>query len=414
MIRRGCCLSLCMALFAIFSPAASAQTSIRGTVMRFQGPGAAAMRRHVVRALESEIDLSPESAFRELAESIGERLDSDSGVGRVASQMGLTLVIRGMVEGRGRRARLRLWAVDSMGVQLGSEDAGRPAGRPGRARAVEAATALVSGARIALEERARELERRAREAQAEQERAEAEQIEEEVVANAAPWLLVMVGGGGRSRQATIETPSPRSYNAPLLAELTLGVELQPFASAEGAKRGLFFGFGFGQSLGARSIDPMGMIEVDTSAMRIAVDLGFLHEIGDGGFRIGGLAGFHLDSFTLGANSVLASSSYSQLRVGARADIPISGHLIGVGLDVGFRYALSVGDLAGAYGADAGAIGFDAGVRFRGHLEMGLAYGLSVGYQYHALSFSGPFAVGQASGGSDAALLLSAELGYAFR
>jgi hypothetical protein len=158
---------------------------------------------------------------------------------------------------------------------------------------------------------------------------------------------------------------------------------------------------------------MGMIEVETSAMRISADVGYLHSLTDGGVRIGGLLGFSFDDFTLGANSVLESSSYSQLRLGLRTDIPISGSELGVKVDLGFRYALGIGDLAGAYGADGGAIGFDAGLRLGGHLDMGLAYGLSVGYQYHSLSFAGPFAVAQATDGTDASLLISAQVGYAF-
>jgi len=382
-------------------------------VLDFDGRGGSTARRAVVRGLSSEVQLLALSEVEGRAEMLGEELDSDEGAGRVAGQLSLSFVIRGEVAGRGRSASLRLWAVDVSGEQLSAAEISPVSGRRGRAAIGEGAVELVREANRALVERAREIERQAREAAEMDRMAEADlDLDEGEEAGDQPWLVIYAGFGGRGRQATVETQPARSYNAPLLAELNLAVELSPFASESGATRGLLFSLAYGQTMGARSVDPSTMEEIQTSAMRLGVDLGYMSGLGDGGVRVGGLLGYALDSFTLAENTILASSSYSQVRVGGRVELPLMDEALGLRADFGFRYALGIGDLAGAYGAEAGATGVDVGLQAFGRLEMGLAYRAMVGYQIHFLSFAGPFAVGQASGGSDAALILGASLGYA--
>ena len=391
----------------------SAVAQAQAAVLEFDGRGGSTARRAVVRALTAEMELTEFSRVADRAEMLGEDIGTDEGAGRVAGQLSLSFVIRGEMVGRGRNAALRLWAVDISGQQLSAAEISPVAGRRGRAAIAEGATALVREANQVLVERAREIEREAREAaELERQLADETALDDEMAAGDRPWLIVYAGFGGRGRQATIETQPERSYNAPLLAELNLGIELSPFASDSGSIRGLLFALNYGQSLGARSVDPTTMEEIETSAMRLGVDLGYMAELGDGGVRVGGLAGYALDSFTLGDNSILASSSYSQLRLGGRVELPLLDETLGLRADFGFRYALGLGDFAGAYGAEGGGTGIDVGLQVGGRLEMGLSYRATVGYLMHFLSFEGPFAVGQATGGSDSALLLGASLGYA--
>ncbi|MCZ7681077.1 MAG: hypothetical protein M5U28_20735 [Sandaracinaceae bacterium] len=108
-------------------PALAAWTTALGTahaqvpraiVLRFEGWRASQARDAVVEALAPEVQLVTEDRAVAAAEEIGVDVSSPEGMARVVSHLGITLIVAGSVEGRGRGAETIVIVLDPTGNEL--------------------------------------------------------------------------------------------------------------------------------------------------------------------------------------------------------------------------------------------------------------------------------------------------------
>ncbi len=424
----------CAVLFV--GSAASAQTE-RGVVLDFSGRGAGAARNAVVRAASDKLDLARSRDIEAAARNLGADLSQPAGIAAVAQDQGLTLIVTGEVTGRGARARTHIHVFDDQGNEVAYREADRPVGRARRRRIQQAAGEALDQALGAVAERRREEElARQREEEAARQAAlaaQAEQDEEEEEDEASgppgglPLIAAFIGIDGRTRDAQADFPGGggRRYDLSIYPELSLRLESFPLGSSSGAGKGIYaqLDLAFALALSSQEVDAMGNPtgnELNTSAWRMLLQLGYLYPLSDDAFRIGALVGFGLDNFSIGPNSVMSSTKYTYLRIGAVADARLYENLVRARLDIGYRIVFGVGDIGNgtdpnALGDDASGGAFDLGVSLGGRIDMGLSYALRFGFSRYSFDFSGPGGAGipADSSFSDKGLNLSVQVGYTF-
>lgn len=437
LVQTLCAVGVAAMALLITNEAAAQRTAV---ILDFDGRGAGIARRSVVRALSDELELERSSDFESRARDLGADLGSPPGVAQVANDMGVDLVVRGEVSGRGRRAETVIRVLDSDGNEVARRQAGSPATRRGQRRIGEAALEAVNQA-------IEELDRRDAEAAAAQDTAaggglggdlglgegldeelgEDEEEDEPGEPAAVPYLELMGAIGLRSRNGTIDLDpaGSRGYDALLFWEIGLWAELRPFAGDDGALRGLFVQAELFHSIFLTSEEEV-MDDVfepvdSTNAFRVFGQLGYLLGVGDG--ELGGGLGFGYDAFTLSENGTMPSTQYTYLRPALTFRHPLVDDLLGLRLGGGLRVVMGTGDLAPFFAEDASAFGFDLGAAAVGRLTDNLSYGLHVGYTGYSLGFDG---VGQgsdamdpaddvtATGGFDGYVNVTARFGYQFR
>ena len=403
----------------------------RGVVLEFSGRGGGVARNAVVSAASEELELVPQDEFTSRASSLGADLDDPAGVAQVAQEMDVDLVIVGEVRGRRRRARTTIRIMDRDGNEVASEETASPPGRRGRQRLERAAARALEQAIAAVPERAPEPEPVESAAgggdlfgpgddeipPGDDEGFEDEEDDEPGERLAVPLLEAMIGFGVRTRSATVtlDTGGERGYSAGLFPEISVRLMLRPFASSDGALRGVFLHAEAFHSIGLSSQDRETGEEIGSSALRIFAQLGYL--ISAGSMEIGGALGVGYDAFLLDENTTMSSSKYTYLRPGAVLRVPLSDELVGLQIDAGLRVGLSTGGLTPMFAASASHFGYDAGAALYGNLESGLAYALRLGYVGYSLSFEGDALMpttNQGVDGSDGYFFITLNGGYQFR
>lgn len=419
-LRKLLSVAVVFAMLAFAAPAAA--QSPRGVVLRFRGPASSQARTAVVRAVGDTLDLERQDDARSAARRLGVSLDSRSGISAIAQDMGLAVVVQGRVVGRGRNAVTELHIIDDAGNEVSFREVpGNPRGRSGRRAIGEAAVEAVEQALGAISQRGQE-EQNARIAPTEDLgdpddlQDEGNEDDEPRELADVPFVAAYLGYGGRTRHAEVDVEggARRVYDSSLFSELVLHADVHPLASGSAGAQGLYVGFDLSVALGLSSSEAGATDEIDTKAYRLRVDLGYLARIADNRAQVGALVGFGVDSFKLGANTVLPSSSYPQLRVGALGRYDLIQDVLFARVDLGFRYAFGVGDLADSFGSGGSALGFDLGLGVGGIFEAGFAWGLRFGYDRLSLDFSGDAADAPGTGGSDASISLGVHLGWAIR
>lgn len=427
-----CAVGVAAAALLVTSEAAAQH---KGVILDFDGRGGNIARRAVVRAVSDHLELERSSNFESRASDLGADLSSPPGVAQVAQDLGVDLVIRGEVSGRGRRARTIIRVLDSGGNEVARREAGSPAGRRGRRRVGAAA---VEAVQQAIEE----LDRRAAD-QAEETGGddgmggagggdlglgggldeelgdEEEELEEPGEPADVPYLRLMLGVGIRSRSAQINlaTGGTRGYDATLYPEIGVWAEARPFAGDDGALHGLFAQAHFLYAVGLSSQEEVGpdmFNDIGSSALRFLLQIGYLVGVGDG--ELGGGLGVGYDAFVLDSNGTMASTKYTHLRPGLTFRYPLVEDLLGLQLDAGLRIGLGAGDIAPFFGESASAFGFDFGGAVAGSLDNGLSYALRIGYVGYSLSFEGDAAdmANTANDGYDGYFNVTLNVGYDFR
>lgn len=420
-LRKLFALAAALGTLAALAAPAAAQNP-RGVVLRFRGPSSSQARTAVVRAIGDTLELQRQDDARSAARRLGVSLDSGAGVSAIAQDMNLTVVVQGRVVGRGRNAVTELHVIDNAGNEVSfREIPGNPRGRSGRRAVGEVAVEAIQQALQAIDAREQEEARAVAAAAAETSQYDRDTFEDEVEDEprepaAVPYVAAYLGYGGRSRhsEVDIEGGARRVYDSSLFSELTLHADVHPLASSSGAGQGLYVGFDLAVALGLSSSEAGTMTDIDTTAYRLRVDAGYIARIADDRAQVGALVGFGVDSFSLGANTILPSSSYPQLRIGALGRYDIIQDTLFARVDLGFRYAFGVGDLADSFGSGGSALGMDVGLSLGGMFDMGFAWGVRFGYDRLSLDFSGDATDAPATGGSDASVSLGIQLGWAIR
>lgn len=425
-------LPLALFLGVVFSAPAAAQS---GVVLSFSGRGSGQARNAAVREATQRFELVDRRDAERTATRLGADLNTPEGRAQLAEDMGLTVMITGAVQGRGRRARTTVVVFDQRGEEVARQETGAPIGRRGRTLVQRATGQALDEAMAAIEEqRAREEREAAAAREAEQRRsawdAEAEPVEEEEEEEeesdalaSMPLVLVLAGLEFRTRAASVDFAAlgGRVYEASLHPELGLRLESFPLARSGSAARGLYLEAEFTVAIGLKSVE-LAMDgterEIGTNAWRFLVQAGYQYAVNDDAFRVGALIGYGIDSFSLDANDTMPSSSYSQLRLGLVLGARLYEDLVRARVDAGYRKVFGVGDLAPEFGADASASGFDLGVSILGFHSSGASYAVRFGVTRYSLDFTGDANSAEAAGasevtGSDRSLSLVVQGGYAF-
>jgi len=402
-----------------------------GAVLDFTGPAGGQARGAVVSGADGVLSLVSSRDVDNAASSVGASLDDHAGLVQVAARLGLTLVIRGRVTGRGRRAMTQVHVLDNRGNDVAfREIAGDPRRGPGRHAITQGTHEVLVQALTDLAARAaQEQEARARAAQAEADElsgAGAEVETHQDLGAQMPRFAVRIGWGGRNRNTTvrIDPGTDKLYQASLFSELRLAFETRPFvADASALTRGLYASMDLHFSLGLSSQDAITGADIDSQAFGLLVQAGYVGSALDGEqLMLGGVIGFGYESFSLDTNSTLPSSAYPHLRLGVLGRMQIVDELLTLRADLGLRWAFGVGDFSGAFGKSSSALGYDVGLAVGGSLDLGLSWAVRFGYTRFGLHFSGDVdAMGptggvipvQAAGGSDTGVELGLEAGWRF-
>lgn len=441
-------LAALLILAAFDASTASAQT---GVVLRFSGSGGSQARSIVVREVQREYELVDRRSVESTARNLGADLDTPEGRALVADDMGLSVIVDGAVRGRGRRGRttIRLYASD--GSEVGTDRTGAPLGSRGRSQVARATRNLLEAARDILastqpgismedeeppdwgetqsqEPNAWEIAIAEEQAEAERLRAEEEEEEEEEDAVDAPLSMplvaAMVGLEFRTRSARIDFVGVggREFTASIHPELSVRLESFPLNTRADLLRGLYLEATFAISLGLKSnaFDPgtLSDVVIANTALRFFVQAGYFYSLEDDSFRIGALIGYGIDSFSFAQQTLMPSSSYSQLRIGLVGAAKVYGDLVRARVDAGFRLLFGTGELGSEFGPDDGGTGFDLGLALVGFHDSGATYGVRFGYTKYSLSFAGvgadpDAALGSSVSGSDSSINLTVEAGYSF-
>ena len=421
-------------LLVLGRPSPVAAQGPRAVILDFDGRGGPRARREVVRALADVLDLARRRDAEDAARRIRADLRTPEGLSDLAREMDVKVLVKGQVEGRGRRARTHIRVVDALGNEVAFRESGTPFAGAGRRRirrdareAVEQAMEVISEReeREAAAARAEELERQ-RELEAQRRRAAADDglvdtdIEDEdeddtpPPEGSQPLLAVYVGAGGRTRNADLDLADggARIYDAGLFMELQIRLESRPLGRSDSlAARGLHLEAEFDMSLGLSTQEDGADGEIGTTAWRFFVNAGYLAQLVDGRLQVGPLVGFGYDVFSLDDNMTMPSAEYVMLRAGLATIFDIVPQVFHVRADFGFRLPFSMGPIADAFGADGSAKGFDVGIALGGRLDVGFAYAIRFGYNRYSLDFSGAANDAMGDSGADKALAVGALLGW---
>ncbi len=396
---------LALAVVTLAPEVASAQQHT-GVVLSFSGWRSGQARAQVVRALESRAGLVGRSDAEAAASSAGVSLTDPSGMASVAQQLGLKFIVTGRVRGRGGRARTEIHIFDANGNEIGTAEGPRPQGgarlrqiRNATGRAFDQASQAIDAADAAAAAEAEAAAQREQEQMSfgldEEIPGDDEDDEDEAGESPLPLLAAYVGLDIRKRKADLTLPVPpnRQYRAGFYPELTLTVQSFPLRGMDSeALRGIYAQLDFAVSLGLSSQerDAAGNLgpELDTTAWRLGIHVGYLYSMMEDLIRIGGMLGFGTDVFNIDENGTITSSSYPFMRIGVAADAKIYEDFLRARVDFGFRIVFNTGDLVPAFGEDSSQLGYDLGIALTGALDMGVTYGVRFGYSKYSIDFSG--------------------------
>lgn len=390
---------------ALSAPHPVAAQQNTGVVLSFSGWRGGQARNQVVRALEGRAGLVGRSDAEAAASSAGVSLDEPSGMAAVAQQLGLKFIVAGRVRGRGGRARTEIHIFDANGNEIATEEGPRPQGgarlrqiRNAAASAYDQASQTIAAADAAAAAEAEATQQQQQQDMAfglDEELPGDDEDDGDASESPLPLLAAYVGLDIRKRKANLTLPVPpnRQYRAGFYPELTLTVQSFPLRGLDNeALRGIYAQLDFAVSLGLSSqeLDASGNPgpELDTTAWRLGIHVGYLYSLMGDLVRVGGMLGFGTDVFNIDENGTITSSAYPYMRIGAAIDAKIYEDYLRARLDFGLRIVFNSGDLVPAFGDDSSQLGWDLGVALTGALEMGVTYGVRFGYSKYSVSFSG--------------------------
>lgn len=468
-------LALTIALGALFVPSIAAAQQHTAVLLNFKGWKAKRARVSVLSGIANHVEVAPRSLLRQTASDLGHDPDTQDGIVAACESIGATVVVKGRVRGRGKRAKTIIKVLDGQLRELESGTAPSPKTRRGRKKIQAVASKLMLRAVAKLpdpEDDFDEPEPRSRrvvvaasdvdeelgldpeidepsgsglpivdvededeevldeaigddEPIAEIEEEEEEEEEEEVEAPAKattkispkrrsrPALITALSGFTfRSRSARIGLTNDRN------ARHRSGVfpELAVSLKLTPFKPRSTLGPAFIQLEGRYGFQVKSLertSEVSTGIYRFAADVGYTTDVAF--LRVGGAVGVGHDAVTLGDNGVMGAARYTYVRLGGLATWEVSEDFV-LRADIGLRPILSAGELGSLYGQGAGAFGFDMGAGFRAKTDIGFSYGFGVGLSTYALLFSEPGELSPpvtATGGSDTSILVDTFIGWAF-
>ncbi len=400
-----------------------------GVVLPFTGPSAGAARNVVVRAARDHLELIPKSRVSRAARELGVNTRSATGRADIAAELNIDYFIAGSV--RGRQTRLRVYGAD--GEQLARGNARRPIGAAGRADVARVVGELLDEAiegggnrrdREAEEREARQRERDERRAALDAEEEEALEEEDEDEPRTGPrsplaTVNMLFGVDARTRDLAVRLTDGRrrNYEAGIHPDITLQLQIHPLATKDVA-RGLYAQLDVGVGVGLSTVerdpsDPAIANEVDTTAWRFMFQAGYLAPFADDKARIGVLLGYGHDRFALGDNQTMPGASYNQFRVGLAASFAGYGTLMQTRIDLGYRFVLSAGEMATAFGETINGGAFDVGLSVGGFVESGFSYGVRFGYTRYSLDLAGDATDFTAESATDSSVNVGLQLGWAF-
>ena len=417
----GAALIALLSWLAVGTAVAQPNQVPRAIVLRFEGWRAERAREAVVSELASFVELVDEEQAVGTAQSLGVDVSTPDGMAQVVESMGITLVVTGSVEGRGRRATTTIVVVDPRGNELARRDGPSPRRRRDLPDISQAALDAVNEAQAVLDQQ-RQAAAAAAAAAAEPEPdpvdyedpGAVEEPEGEV-AWRQPMIIGLVGLRIRSVSTSVRDASFRRhfFAADPYPDIDLRLEARPLAERNDAARGLLFAAEGSFSVGINYLRGDGQQRGMTS-MHFRVDAGYGYTIEDI-LEVGGTVGFGMDGVFLDAPDGFPSQLFSYLRPGVFGRVRAYEELLMVEAGLGGRIGLDGGDVAPAFGPGMFFGGVDLYLGMSGFLEMGLTWAARFGYSYQELSFDG---AGGAFGNGEAGIDETFEgrflIGYAYR
>ncbi|MCC7539083.1 MAG: hypothetical protein IT379_22865 [Deltaproteobacteria bacterium] len=322
-----------------------------------------------------------------IASQLATVLALDASPPTAPSALEVALRVRVQIVGRGRRAHAIVDVATGAGYPLLSRTVPGIHGELGTDVLAAAALDAVRDGAISLvqHERSRAREeslRRARDAEAARRLQRAEEEEDRVAAEARARDAVRLrtSGGVALRLRTLDVllagQDQLVHETGPYAELSLLVESRPFDAESGLLRGLY-----GELLAAAAVGLTALQEggesLDVGAYRVLASAGYRYAIGP--VEVGGAVGMGWESFALGKDALVPSTSIPYLRFGPSARLAIlPNRLLSARVDAGMRLPFGVGELGDRFGP-ASALGYDvsAGVDGQsGRFVFGVHLGLS--------------------------------------
>lgn len=399
-------------------PLASAAAQVpRAVVLRFEGPQSDRARDAVLQEIASYVELVDEDRAVTAAQELGVDVSTPEGMAQVVDHLGISLVITGSVEGRGRRAQTEIIIVDARGIELARATGPSPRRRQDRAAIGQAAVQAVTDASVELEHQRQAAAAAAREVAARPVIDETEPAHEEPTAGWRQPMLIALGGLRlRTIDSGVDDPAGNRFYfaADMYPEINLDVVVRPFSSSSDDLRGLLFGVQGSFSVGVNYVHSNGIDQDAMTSMRFRLDAGYGYVIGDI-FELIGTVGFGLEGVLIDNPEGYPSVLYSYLRPALGGRIRAYEDLVIVELGLGGRIGLDGGDLGPAFGPGLFFGGLDLFAGVMGSLDMGFTWAARFGYIYHSLSFDGMGGtIGNGDGGSDQAVEVQLLLGYTLR
>ncbi len=403
-------LFLALAVASLLPSVAAADARI--AILPFRGPSADDARAQTHEALRDQ----PGVRVAPLART-DRAVDGATGAraGELAvRRLDVDYLVSGRVQRRGRRARVSLVLRDADGRVVARASVTI---RGRRGRFGPAARTLARAAEEPFEAEAEDRDEAPREEPRRAPRSRrARRPSRSRDGRDAPVLDAHVGARLEGRLARFVTTTGDVHrNDVAYPVLTAAMSARPWIGEEGIERGIELRGLFGYAVGLRSRNTLTDEAVDTSFFHVYADVGLLFEV-ERGVELGLGAGFGWDSFSFGEQSlvVVPSAEYAYLRPHLRGRFQIEEELAVLGIEVGYRGVLARGALSEHFGQEGQTQGFDVVGRLGGSLDMGLSYGLEAGLAGYFHFFDGDAITAPATEGTDFALWLGAQVGFAFR
>lgn len=389
----------------------------RAIVLRFEGWRAERARQAVVTELASFVELVDEEQAVDAAQALGVDVSTPDGMAQVVENLGITLVVTGSVDGRGRRATTTIVVVDPRGNELSRRDGPSPRRRRDLPDIAQAALDAVNEAQQVLDQQRQAAMQPEPEPEPDPMAYEPPPQEEPEpeVAWRQPMILAMGGLRVRSVSTTVRDASFRQhfFAADPYPEIDLRLDARPLAERSDELRGLLFAAEGSFSVGINYVGGDGQVRGMTS-MHFRVDAGYGYTIEDI-LEIGGTLGIGLDGVFLDDPDGFPSQLWTYFRPGVFARVRAYEELVMVEGGLGGRVGIDGGDVAPAFGPGMFFGGVDLYLGLAGILAEGLTWSARFGYSWQELSFDGAGgAFGNGQSGLDETFEGRFLVGYAYR
>jgi hypothetical protein len=391
--------------FAQAPPAEAPPTEVpRAVVLRFEGWRASRARRTVVRELASYVELVDEERAVEASRELGVDVSTPEGMAQVVEHLGISLVIAGNVEGRGRRATTTIYVTDAQGEELAQATGPSPRRRRDRQEIGQAAVEAVQQAQVVLEERRRAAMAPPPEPEPQPVVVEPEpEPEPEPVGWRQPMIVGLVGLRLRTAGTYVDDANEplreHYFESDMYPEIDLYAVLRPWNESDDLLRGLLFGLQGSFSAGLEYVAANGE-QRGMQSLRLRADVGYgyvLEEV----LEVVGTLGLGIDGMLLSDSDGFPSALFTYLRPGVMGRYRAVPDFVIVEAGLGGRIGLDAGELGGAYGSLFFG-GVDLFLGLTGTVEPGFTWAARVGYAYQGLAIDaaegGTF--GNGEGGSD--------------